>query len=290
MASIKARNRNKLDLLGVVPFLLFCLAFEIVPIILLIRGSLIDKATKAFTIKHYLALGAPLYINSFWNSIKLSGLTALIGCILGTLIAYAIYRWPSTRVQHALVTLSDVTTNFAGAPLAFAFIVILGMNGVITQFLLRFFNLQLYPKFSIYSFSGLVLAYVYFQIPLMILLVIPAFEGLKKEWFESAQSLGASNFQYWWRIGLPLLMPSIIAGLTLLFANAFGAYATAYTLVESQLSLVTLQIGFMIAGEVRHDPGIGMAMSVVSLILMGLSIGIYQLSARRAKWLVKSSS
>ncbi len=290
MTSIKSRKRNITDLFGVVPFLLFCLAFEIIPIILLIRGSLIDKATKAFTLKHYLSLGTPLYINSFWNSIKLSGLTALIGCILGTLIAYAIYRWPSIKVQHALVTLSDVTTNFAGAPLAFAFIVILGMNGVITQILLRYFHIQLYPKLSIYSFSGLVLAYVYFQVPLMILLVIPAFEGLKKEWFESAQSLGASNFQYWWRIGLPLLMPSIIAGLTLLFANAFGAFATAYTLVESQLSLVTLQIGFMIAGEVRHDPGIGMAMSVVSLILMGLSIGLYQLSTRRAKWLVRSSS
>ena len=288
MASYRAKKRNKFDLLGLAPFLLFCLVFEIVPIVLLIRGSLVDKATKAFTLNHYLALKSPLYINSFWNSIKLSGLTALIGCILGTLIAYAIYHWPSPGVQHTLITLSDVTTNFAGAPLAFAFVVILGMNGVITQIFLRYFNWQLYPKFSIYSFWGLALAYVYFQIPLMILLIIPAFEGLKKEWFESAQSLGASNFQYWWRIGIPLLTPSLIAGLTLLFANAFGAYATAYTLVESQLSLVTLQIGFMIAGEVRHDPGIGMAMSVVSLILMGLSIAMYQLSTRRSKWLVKS--
>lgn len=279
----KSKKRNDIDLLGVMPFLLFCLAFEIIPILLLLRGSLIDKATHEFTLKHYIALSAPLYINSFWNSIKLSGLTALIGCILGTFIAYAIYRWPSNRFQQALVTLSDVTTNFAGAPLAFAFIVILGMNGVITQFLLRYGRINLYPKFSIYSFSGLIMAYVYFQIPLMVLIVLPAFEGLKKEWFESSQSLGANLFQYWRRIGLPILMPSLIAGLTLLFANAFGAYATAYTLVESQLSLVTLQIGFIIAGEVRHDPGIGMAMAVVSLVIMGFSIGVYQLATRRAR-------
>jgi putative spermidine/putrescine transport system permease protein len=265
------------------PFLLFCLAFEIVPVVLLLRGSLIDKTTKALTIKHYLTLGAPLYVNSFWNSIKLSGITALIGAVLGTLIGYAIYRWPSERVRQLLITLSDVTTNFAGAPLAFAFIVILGMNGVITQLFLRYLKFNLYPKFSIYSFSGLILAYIYFQIPLMVLLVIPAFEGLRKEWLESAQSLGANFIQYWLRIGIPILMPSIIAGFTLLFANSFGAYATAYTLVESQLSLVTLQIGFMIAGEVRHDPGIGMAMAVISLCIMGLSIFIYQMSTRRAR-------
>jgi putative spermidine/putrescine transport system permease protein len=120
---------------------------------------------------------------------------------------------------------------------------------------------------------------VYFQLPLMILTIIPAFAGIKKEWQESAECLGANTFQFWWHIGIPILSPSLIAGLTLLFANAFGAYATAYTLVESQLSLVTLQIGFMIAGEVRHDP----AMSIISLGIMGLSIAIYQIATSRAK-------
>ena len=271
--------------LGLVPFLVFCLAFEFMPIIFLLRGSFIDKTTQAFTLGHYIKMGSALYTNSFLNSIKLSGLTASIGVILGTIIGYAIYRWPSERLRQALISLSDVTTNFAGAPLAFAFIVILGMNGVITQFLIQYFNYNLYPKFTIYSFSGLMLAYVYFQLPLMILLVIPAFSAIKKEWKESAESLGANNFEFWRRIGLPVLMPSLVAGFTLLFANAFGAYATAYTLVESSLSLVTLQIGYMIAGEVRHDPGIGMAMAVLSLIVMALSIGIYQLTTVRArKW------
>jgi len=274
--------------LGLVPFLVFCLAFEFIPIIFLLRGSFIDKTTQGLTMNHYLQMGRAIYTNSFINSIKLSGITAIIGVILGTIIGYAIYRWPSERLRQALISLSDVTTNFAGAPLAFAFIVILGMNGVITQFLIQYFNYNLYPKFTIYSFSGLMLAYVYFQLPLMVLLVIPAFSAIKKEWKESAESLGANNFQFWRRIGLPVLMPSLFAGFTLLFANAFGAYATAYTLVESQLSLVTLQIGYMIAGEVRHDPGIGMAMAVLSLIIMGLSIGIYQLTTVRARKWTKS--
>ncbi len=282
-SSFQRKTSHTVDWLGFTPFLLFCLVFEIVPIIFLLRGSFIEKTTNAFTIQHYVDLQRPLYINSFVNSIKLSGLTAIIGVVLGTFIGYAIYRWPSERVREILITLSDVTTNFAGAPLAFAFVVILGFNGVITQFLLQYFSYDLYPKFSIYSFSGLILAYVYFQLPLMVLLILPAFAGIKKEWHESAQSLGADTLQFWWRIGIPVLMPSLIAGLTLLFANAFGAYATAYTLVQAKLSLVTLQIGYMIAGEVRQDQAVGMAMAVMSLVIMGLSIAIYQAATLRTR-------
>lgn len=288
MSPSQRKTGRTSDWLGFAPFLLFCLAFEIVPILFLLRGSFIEKTTHQFTIQHYLDLQRPLYINSFLNSIKLSGLTAILGVIVGTFIGYAIYRWPSEHVREALITLSDVTTNFAGAPLAFAFVVILGLNGVITQFLLQYIHYDLYPKFSIYSFSGLILAYVYFQLPLMVLLVLPAFAGIKKEWQESAQSLGAGTFQFWWRIGVPVLMPSLIAGLTLLFANAFGAYATAYTLVQAKLSLVTLQIGYMIAGEVRQDQAVGMAMAVGSLVIMGLSIGIYQAATLRARRWSKS--
>jgi putative spermidine/putrescine transport system permease protein len=280
------KKRNKAEVkkwLGFIPFLLFCMAFEFVPILFLIRGSFIDKVTQSFTLAHYQAITHTIYVNSFLNGIKISGLTAIIGVVLGTLIGYAIYRWPSENLKNTLISLSDVTTNFSGAPLAFSFIIILGMNGGITQFLFRYFNYQLYPNFSIYSFSGLVLAYVYFQLPLMVLIIIPAFAGIKKEWQESAESLSANTLQFWWHIGIPVLAPSLLAGLTLLFANAYGAYATAYTLVESQLSLVTLQIGFMIAGEVRHDPGVGMAMAVLSLILMGLSIGIYQIATTRVR-------
>ena len=274
--------------MGLAPFLIFCLVFEIVPILFLVRGSFIEKTTGQLTIQHYLDLEHRLYINSFWNSIKLSGLTAMIGVVLGTFIGYVIYRWPSGRVRELLIALSDVTTNFAGAPLAFAFVVVLGMNGVITQFLMQYFQYKLYPTFSIYSFAGLIIAYVYFQLPLAVLLILPAFAGIKKEWQESSQSLGADNFHFWWYIGLPILMPSLIAGLTLLFANAFGAYATAYTLVQSNLALVTLQIGYMIAGEVRQDVGVGMAMAVLSLLIMSLGIVIYQVATLRARRWSKS--
>jgi putative spermidine/putrescine transport system permease protein len=275
-------RKKTADWLGVAPFLLFCLAFEIIPIFMMTRDSLVDKAGK-FTAANYSALGIPLYINSFINSIKLSGASALIGTTLGCVIGYAIYRWPSQRVREALTSLSDVTTNFAGAPLAFAFIIVLGSTGIVTQFFKQYLDIKLYPAFSVYSFTGLVLAYVYFQLPLMVLLVIPAFNGLRKEWMESAQNLGANSLQFWWEIGLPVLIPSLVAGLVLLFANAYGAYATAYTLTGSNLSLATIQIGFTITGEVRHEPGVGLAMAVVSLLIMGSCIAVYQWSTGRAR-------
>jgi putative spermidine/putrescine transport system permease protein len=279
----KPRPQRRLTAwLGIIPLFVFCFAIEIVPIIVMIRGSVVDKAGH-ISLANYAALGIPLYVNSFVNSIKLSGLTALIGTILGTLIGYVIYRWPSPRVREVLITLSDVTTNFAGAPLAFAFIIVLGSTGIITQFLLQYLNFKIYPGFSVYSFWGLVLAYVYFQLPLMVLIIIPAFAGIRNEWVESAQNLGASTFQFWRRIGLPVLTPSLVSGLVLLFANAFGAYATAYTLTGSSLSLATIQIGFTITGEVRHDPGVGLAMAVISLLIMGTCIAIYQWSTRYAR-------
>ena len=183
------------DWMGLLPFLLFCLVFEIVPILFLMRGSVIDKTTNQFTIQHYLDLKRPLYINSFLNSIKTFGVDG--HCRRDLRYIHRLRHLPLAfqACPEILITLSDVTTNFAGAPLAFAFVVILGMNGVITQFLLQYFSYELYPKFSIYSFSGLILAYVYFQLPLMVLLILPAFAGIKKEWQESAQSLGANTFQ-----------------------------------------------------------------------------------------------
>ncbi len=282
MGQSKQKQDRFMAWLGLIPFLLFCLAFEIVPILLLARDSLFTK-TGSITAANYQSALAPLYIRSFWNSIKLSGITALIGTVIGLLVGYSIYRWPSKKVQEILITLSDVTTNFAGAPLAFAFIIILGSNGLVTQFFLKNLNISLYPTFSVYSFSGLVLAYVYFQLPLMVLLIIPAFGGIKKEWRESATNLGAGTVEFWWNIGLPILTPSLIAGFVLLFANAFGAYATAYTLTGSKLSLITLQIGFTITGEVLHDPGIGQAMAVISLIIMGTCIAIYRAATNRAQ-------
>lgn len=268
-------------LMGILPFFIFCLAFEIVPIAILVKESFFDSS--GFTLANYAGLGQRVYLTSFWNSIRLSGITALLATILGTFVGYSIYRTKSRRIKNLFEAFSNVTTNFAGAPLAFAFIIILGANGVVTILLLRLFGLHLYPNFQIYSYAGLVVAYTYFQLPLMILLILPSFTGLSAEWREAAVTMGATTWQYWRYVGLPLLAPSLVAGLVLLFANAYGAYATAYTLIGSRLVLVTTQIAFVVTGEVMHDPELAKAMATISLVIMALCIGIYRFAISKAR-------
>lgn len=284
--AVAARRNGRLarlkDWLPVLPFLAFIGAFELLPLVFLVEGSFTD-AQGHFTLEHYATIGASVYARSFSNSIMLSGITAVLGASLGMMLGYAVHRLRHPRVRELLVTLCDVTSNFAGAPLAFAFVVVLGSNGVVTLALRHYFGWQIYPTFSVYSFWGLVLAYTYFQLPLMILLAIPTIAGLKAEWREAALSLGGSPRQYWRYVGLPLLAPAIFSGILLLFANAFGAYATAYTLTGSRFSLVTLQIGFLLTGEVLRNPGAGDAMAILALLLMGLTIGLYLFTERRTR-------
>ncbi len=265
-----------------IPFLAITVAVMILPIAFMLEGSF-KNGDGLFTLENYAQMAAPLYTQSFRNSILLSGITAIFGTLLGTAVGYFTYRLQSTRIRELVITLCDVTSNFSGAPLAFAFIVVLGSNGVLTLALSQYFGWKIYPAFSIYSFWGLVLAYTYFQLPLMVLLVLPAVAGLKQEWREAARSLGADSRTYWRYIGLPILAPAILANLLLLFANAFGAYATAYTLTGSRFNLVTLQLGSLLTGEVLRDPGAGDAMGILTLLLMGLTISLYQLAARRAR-------
>ncbi len=269
--------------LGLVPFFAFGLAFELVPLLTVIQSSLSDKG--ALTLDFYRQAMDPLFLRSFGNSLKLSATTAILGVILGTLVAYAIITTRNRFLQNALTALSDVTTNFGGAPLAFAFIVILGSTGVVTL-ILKQAGISLYPGFRIYSISGLTIAYLYFQLPLMILLIIPSLYGLKREWREAALNLGASTFRYWLEIALPILLPALMSGFLLLFANSFGAYATAWTLTGSDVDLITIRIAALIRGEVQLAPELADALSMMSLLVMtGCVIGYLWLSnlSRRAQ-------
>jgi putative spermidine/putrescine transport system permease protein len=223
-----------------------------------------------------------MFLHSLANSIKLSATTAILGVIFGTLVAYAIITTRNKFIRNALTALSDVTTNFGGAPLAFAFIVILGSTGVITL-LLKKIGINLYPDFRIYSIAGLTIAYLYFQIPLMILVIIPSLMGLRREWKEAALNLGASSLQYWLRVGLPILFPSLASGFLLLFANSFGAFATAWTLTGSDVDLITIRIAGLIRGEVQLEPELADSLAIISLVIMFICVAGHLWLTSRAK-------
>jgi len=266
----KRKARSWLVWAGFIPILLFGFAFQMIPVLTLLKSSLWTENGLSF--QYFQRAFSPIIIDSFANSIRLSVTTALLGVILGPLVAFAIVSSPNKFVRDALTALADVTTNFGGAPLAFAFIITLGSTGVVTL-LLQGIGIHLYPNFRIYSISGLTIAYLYFQLPLMILLIIPALLGIKKEWWEAAINLGANPLHFWLKIGLPFLAPSLLSSFLLLFANSFGAYATAWTLTGPDVNLVTVQIASLIRGEVQLQPELADALAVVSLSIMSFCVG-----------------
>lgn len=273
--------------LGVVPFFIFAVAFMILPTFSLFTGSFQDRQGN-FTLQNIIGLTQPFVLNAYWLSIKISLVTALGSGIFGFLLAYAITlgNLPA-NIRATVLTFCGVASNFAGVPLAFAFIATLGRVGFATTLLKTLFGLNLYGVgFNLYSFVGLSLTYMYFQLPLMILIITPAIDGLKPEWREAAENMGASDWHYWRYIGLPVLMPSILGAIILLFGNAFGAYATAFALTGGSLNLVTIVIGAQIRGDVLNNPGLGYALALGMVVVMAVSLTGYSLLQRRTeRWL-----
>jgi len=269
--------------LGLLPFLLFCLLFEVLPAIIIIQGSFTDDTSGTFTFNNFqrvLSLSSNLH--AFETSISISLVTALIGGVLGGLAAYGVYTLRVSWLRNFLIGFSSIAANFAGVPLAFAFVATLGVTGFVTAALLNIFHLDLYAHgFSIYEFWGLVIVYVYFQLPLMILLTLPALNGLRPEWKEAATNLGASNFTYWRRVGLPVLLPSLIAASMLLFANSFGAFATAFALAQGNINLVPILINFVMNGNVTVDFGLGNSLAVGMIIVLLVAVSLYTVMLRR---------
>ncbi len=269
--------------LGLVPFLLFCLLFEILPAIIIIQGSFTDNNTGAPTLDNYRHMFSQASnLHAFLTSISLSIVTALLGGLIGGFAAYSVYTLRTGSLRNFLVGFSSIAANFAGVPLAFAFVATLGVTGFITVAIHNLFHVDLYDLgFSLYSFWGLAIVYTYFQLPLMILLTLPALSALRPEWREAATNLGASNVTFWRRVGLPILLPSLIAAAMLLFANSFGAFATAYALAQGGINIVPILINFVVNGNVIVDFGLGNALSVGMIIILLVAVSLYTAMLRR---------
>ena len=269
--------------LGLTPFFLFAVMFIGLPVSYLIIGSFQGLDGQP-TLQNYADLWSPTTADAFETSIEVSLVTAVIGGIFGFLLAYAIILGGLPRVlRDALMTFSGVASNFAGVPLALAFIFTLGQLGLITLWL-KGLGINLYASdFTIFSKLGLELVYLYFQFPLMVLIIAPAIDGLRPEWREAAENMGASSRQYWLRVALPILMPTLLGTIILLFGNAFGAYATAYQLTSGLIPLVPLLIGNQISGDVLHNPGLGYALTMGMVLIMAFSIVVYTVLQRRAE-------
>ena len=262
--------------IGVMPFFIFALLFLILPTGFLMVGAFQD-AQGHFTLANMRELFQQGTLDAYWISFKVSAASAFGGAVFGSLLAWAaVHGKLPGWIRPTLLTFSGVASNFAGVPLAFAFICTLGRVGLVTVLLKKYADINLYSTgFSILSFWGLTLTYLYFQIPLMVLIITPALDGLKREWREACDCLGGTAYQYWRYVALPVLWPSVLGATLLLFANSFGAVATAYALTGSSLNIVTILLYAQIRGDVLHNQNLGYALALGMILVTGLSNGGY---------------
>ncbi|MFN7023886.1 MAG: ABC transporter permease [Pseudorhizobium sp.] len=287
-AQAAPRLRLSFTWLGLMPFVIFVVLFLVLPTMHIVIGAF-QTRDGAFTFQNLIDLNSGTIPSSYWISIKISFASAALGCLIGfgmaaAVIFGAVPRW----IRAPLMTFSGVASNFAGVPLAFAFLATFGPVGLVTIFLRQNFGIVLQRDlgFNILSFWGLTVTYLFFQIPLMILIITPALEGLRREWREAAQVLGATGLQYWRMVALPILFPSLLGTFALLFANAFGAVATAIALTGSSLNIVPIQLFAQIRGDVLGNPNLGYAMAFGMIVVTAIANVLYiWLRIRAERWL-----
>jgi len=284
-ARIRSSSRNS-GVLPLLPFFIFTGFFLIWPVVAVTLRSF--KGNKEeWTLANYRPiLHSGPYFHSFVVSLKLSLVTGLIGALLGAFFAYVIVKYAHGKFGAVIDSISAVFANSGGVPLAFMFVAAFGTEGVVTK-VLKSLGWDIYAgHFTIFSFTGVVMVYSFFQVPLMVLVFKPAIAGLRKEWEEASINLGASSFTYWRRVGIPILIPSFVGAFFLLFAGGFSAYATARALTVGTVPLVPIIIGNLVDGNVVSDQthlgdALAVGMIVVATIVMA---GYIWARGRAARW------
>jgi putative spermidine/putrescine transport system permease protein len=272
---------------GIVPFGVYVTLGLLLPMIAVAVGAF-QSNSGGFTLSNVHAATHGVYLHGFEQTIILSVVTSIVPGILGLLIAYAIFTAKrGTILRQVAVTASGVFANFGGVPLAFLFIATLGSSGLATQWLTDLGFNPYDHGFSLYTLAGVVIVYMYFQIPLMVLVILPALEGLRPAWREAAQNLGARTWDYWRFVGGPVLLPSFLGCVLLLFGSALSAYATAEALTTGTIPLTAIQIGSFLNGNViAGQENIGKALGLGMVVIIAVAMVLYvALQRRSAKWL-----
>lgn len=262
------------------PFLLLVLLFFLVPLLYMLITSFSNS--EGFTLAQYKSVLTNTYIlQGFKNSLTLSVISAVIALVVTLFAVYAIMHF-SQPVREKILILTNLTSNFSGIPLAFAFIVLLGNSGLFTL-LFDKWEIGALSSFSLYSWSGLLLIFIYFQLPLALMLLYPIYDGIQQQWKEAAALLGASTLQFWLKVGIPVMLPGIVGTFSVLFANAMGAYASAYALTNSNYNLVAIRIGALIKGDIFAQPELASAIAVLLAVTMVTAMLISEWSIKKTR-------
>ena len=281
--------RGPLRWLGVLPFGVYIALGLAAPTIAIAIASFRNSGNGAFTMSNMSTALQGTYLAGLKTSILLSIATAVVPGVFGLLIAYAIFTAKRGNIlRQVVITASGVFANFGGVPLAFLFIATLSTTGIVTGWIKDIFGVDIWNHgFTLYNAFGVFFVYMYFQIPLMVLVILPALEGLRPAWREAAQNMGAGTWQYWRYVGGPVLMPSFLGCLLLLFGSAFSAYATAEALSGGTIALTPIQIGSLLNGNVlAGQQNLGYALGLIMVVIIAIVMIAYTILQRRAaRWL-----
>ncbi|TLX64199.1 ABC transporter permease [Stutzerimonas nosocomialis] len=272
-----AGSRKWLALLWLLPFAALFIVFQIAPLVWIALNSL--NTPDGWGFAHFQKIfSSKFYLQSIKHSLQIAFWSSLFGMLIAIFGSYSL-RQVDSRLRDFVMAFSNMTSNFAGVPLAFAFIILLGFNGALTILLKQ---AGIIEDFNLYSKTGLIVLYTYFQIPLGVLLLYPAFDALRQDWRESAALLGAGTWQFWRHIGLPVLTPALLGTFVILLANALGAYATVYYLTTGNFNVMPIRIAGLVAGDISLDPNLASALSMVLVGLMAVITLAHQLLLRRS--------
>ena len=284
--AVSSKNVRYYYLLALIPFLFLIVMYELLPLIMLVVDSLKSEQSKdiLFTLENYQKIFSTLsYRKAIANSLKITSISTAFGIVIAFLGARAAYN-SRGKFRNVYLTVLNMTSNFAGVPLAFAYMIILGNAGVVKQ-IADMYGIGFLQDFDLYSSTGLTMIYVYFQIRLSTLLLIPAFNGIRKEWGEANMLLGGTSARFWQKVGIPVLLPSLFSTLSVLFANALSAYATAYALLMNNFSLLPINISASFVGDIKSKAKLGRALSVVMMIIMSIVILVNNyITKKTTKW------
>lgn len=285
-AAASRPNRPWASWVGTAPFFAYTGVFLLLPTLLVVVGAFRAR-DGSFTLNGISQTLSERTLGIFVNSLWLSAVTATIGAILGAIIAYALATAPRTSlVRRAFTAFMSVLAQFGGVMLAFAFIATLGINGMVTRLLMSWAGYQVEPGY-LSTLPGVALVYLYFQIPLMVIVFMPAIEGLRPQWREATANLGGTGWTYWSRVAGPILLPSFLGSFLLLFANAFSAFATAAALISQQTVIVSMEI----EAALRNEQDLGMdayaqALALGMILVVAVIMSGYALLQKRAsRWM-----
>ncbi len=272
--------------LGTIPFFAFVAVFLLVPtLVVVVQAFLSDDGAP--TLGNVRELGNADIRRALVNSVLLSGVTAVAGAVIGAVIAYAVITAsPQGALRRVVSAGSGVLAQFGGVMLAFAWIATLGLSGLVPTFLRDNLGVDVDTSW-LYGINGFMLVYLYFQIPLMVIVFLPSLDGIRPQWREAAEGLGGTTWQYWRRVAGPLLAPAFLSSTLLLFANALSAYATAAALNAQSTFILPLQIGNAIGSEVvlgRQNVAKALALEMV-LIVAVVMFAYAWLQRRAERWL-----